>query len=69
MCIFCDFQTNEINQGDSLEHDFGCSVQTLIFPVIQDLHELPQVKLISGTVKPVNKGHPRERQHMGIIDK
>ncbi|XP_060601192.1 telomere-associated protein RIF1-like isoform X2 [Ruditapes philippinarum] len=43
-------KTNEINQGDSLEHDFGCSVQTLIFPVIQDLHELPQT-LVKSMIK------------------
>ena len=32
------FQTNEINQGDSLEHNFSCVYQALLFPLN---HKLP----------------------------
>ena len=34
---FYFFQTNEINQGDSLEHNFNCVYQALLFPLKQKL--------------------------------
>ena len=35
MCggVFFLFQTNEVNQGDSFEHDFSALTACLIFPV------------------------------------
>lgn len=43
----CDlFQTNEVNQGDALEHDFSCLYAALLFPIKHQLPEkLAQVSL------------------------
>ncbi|KAL4222923.1 DNA-binding protein rif1 [Mactra antiquata] len=42
-------ESNEINQGDSLEHNFQCSVQIITLPVIQRHHFLQQASLKSWT--------------------
>lgn len=40
------FQTNEVNQGDALEHDFSCLYAALLFPIKHQLPEkLAQVSL------------------------
>ncbi|XP_052797305.1 telomere-associated protein RIF1-like isoform X2 [Mya arenaria] len=35
-------KTSEVNQGDSVEHNFSCCVTALTFPVAQSLHNSPQ---------------------------
>lgn len=38
-------QTNEVNQGDSLEHNFACCVHVLTFPVAHGMSDMSQVGL------------------------
>jgi len=40
-------QTNEVNQGDSVEHNFSCCVAALAFPVKHGLANMPQVRLFA----------------------
>lgn len=41
----CLFQSNEVNQGDVLEHDFSCMYAAVLFPITKILHQdLSQVK-------------------------
>lgn len=44
-------KTNEVNQGDALEHDFSCLYAALLFPI---KHQLPE-KLAQMSVKTLQK--------------